>query len=113
MEVVKKLLEKDIQKAVLDYLRIKGYFVWKQNNSGIMKPNGSYIPSQMKGIADINGIGPKGKYMAIEVKRPGGKLTFEQERFLMQVREKGGLAGVVHSVDHIVELIAKWEDQLN
>lgn len=108
---MKKILEKDIQSAVLQYLKIKGYFVWKQNNTGIRKPNGSYIPSQMLGVADIIGVGPKGRFVAVEVKRPGGKLSLHQERFLMEVREKGGLAVVVQSVDHIIEILKKWENE--
>lgn len=43
-----------------------------------------------------------GKFVAIEVKRPQGKLTDGQERFLHNVRAAGGIAFVAYSVDDVV-----------
>lgn len=116
-----KILEKEIQKAVCEFLRFKGYFVWKQNNIAVHKSytgkNGvarnRFIPSTMPGLSDIVGIGPGGRFMAIEVKRPGGELSSNQEYFLGKVKEKKGLAGVVHSIDEIANLLKEWENMVH
>lgn len=106
---MKKPLERDIQKACLDLLRLRGFFVWKQNTAGIRKPNGSYIPSHTAGMADIIGVAPGGRFVAVEVKRPGGRLTPAQQDFLLQVQFSDGLAGVVFSVDELNQMIRRWQ----
>ena len=106
-----KILEKDIQSAVLQYLKLCRYFVWKQSTVGIMKPNGSYIPSSMPGVADIIGVSPWGQFVAVEVKRPGGKASPYQLEFLKNVEAAGGLACIVYSVDDMKHEIKKWRDQ--
>jgi hypothetical protein len=45
-----------------------------------------------KGSADIIGCLPGGKFLAVEVKAPGGRLSPEQREFLETVRQQGGLA---------------------
>jgi len=71
----------------------------------------------LKGVSDIIGIAKKsvqcphcqkkinveGFYAAIEVKRPGGKLTESQEDFLFSVKQAGGIAIVAHSVDDVIK----------
>jgi len=98
---MKTLLEKDIQRAVLDYLRLNRIFCWKQHSVGIKKPDGRYIPSGMVGVSDIMGVLPDGRFLAVEVKRPGGKVSPAQDIFLTNVRRSKGLAVVVHSVDEM------------
>ena len=96
--------EREIQAAILTYLRVRRHFVWKQHNIGIKKPNGSYIPSNMLGVADILG-GEKGtgRIIAIEVKRPGKKPSAAQEEFLENVRAVGGIGFVAYSVDDVID----------
>jgi len=96
-------LEKEIQKACLDYLRVRKILCWKNRAVGIVKPNGSYIPipANERGVSDIIGILPTGRLLAIEVKRPGTKPTAEQEAFLVSVNLYGGLGFVARSIDDI------------
>ncbi|GHT89395.1 hypothetical protein FACS1894137_18550 [Spirochaetia bacterium] len=49
----------------------------------------------LKGSSDILGILPGGRFLAIEVKAPGGRLSPEQKQFLAEIRELGGLAVMV------------------
>lgn len=97
---MRKQLEKDIQKDILDYLRYRGIFCWKQNNAGIRKPDGGYIPTGLRGVSDILGIF-NGKFLAIEVKQPGNSLSTQQSDFLSMVNEKGGIGFVAYSIDDI------------
>src|SRR6266853_757631 len=95
-------LEQSIQRAILDYLRWRGIFCWKNNNSGIyVKARNTYIPSHAVGVSDILGVLPGGRILCVEVKRPGGKLSEPQRQFLESINERGGLAFVACSVDEV------------
>jgi hypothetical protein len=93
-------LEQSIQSAILALLRAKNIFCYKHQNAGIYR-DGRYIPSHTRGVSDIIGVLPGGRFLAIEVKRPGGKPTPEQLDFIDRVNEAGGLAFVAHSIDEV------------
>ena len=59
----------------------------------------------IKGVADILGITTDGRLLALEVKRPGGKPSVEQVRFLAHVNRLGGVAGIVRSISDVKELL--------
>lgn len=93
--------ETDIVKACLQYLNLVGVFAWRSNTgavSGTYKGKDRFIRFGPKGQSDIIGILPDGRFLAVEVKRPGGKLTFEQDMFLDTIRKRGGVALHVQSL---------------
>ena len=51
------------------------------------------------GVSDLIGWTEGGRFVAIEVKGPRGRVTDEQAAFLDLVRRSGGLAGVARSVE--------------
>jgi hypothetical protein len=55
----------------------------------------------LKGSSDILGILPDGKFLAVECKAKGGRLSEEQGEFLENVRKLGGLAIVAYSIHDI------------
>jgi len=57
------------------------------------------------GSADVIGVGPGGRFLAIEVKRPGKNLTEKQKQFLELVKMYGGIAGIATSADEALKLI--------
>jgi hypothetical protein len=61
-------------------------------------------PYQESGISDILGC-YRGRFVAIEVKRPGGKVSPLQQRFLEDVEKAGGYAIVAESVGDVRELL--------
>ena len=78
-----KPLERDIQRAILQYLKLRKIFAWRNQTTGIydQKRKTFRANQTMKGVPDILGILPGGRFLGIEVKRPGGKLSPEQEQF--------------------------------
>lgn len=101
------MLEQQIQKQILDYLRYRGIPCYKHQNAGIREPDGGYIPTHTRGVSDIIGCIPKtGRYLAIEVKRPGGKPTAEQKQFIDIINEAGGLAFVADSIESVKSKLA-------
>jgi hypothetical protein len=100
-------LEKDVQVSITQYLTLIGIYHWKQNNTGIKKDNGSWIPSNLPGVSDILGILKDGRFLAIEVKRPGGKATPAQLEFIENININGGVAFVADNVDVVIDRMDK------
>lgn len=103
--------EQNIQKAIIDYLRIKRYVVFKHHSTGFTVRDGKVAAFRYseKGISDIIACSPQGTFVAIEVKRPGGKPTDEQIQFIKQIILNGGIAFVAHSIDETIQRLASFE----
>lgn len=63
-----------------------------------------------KGTADVIGwahVDGRATWVSIEVKAPeGGRLSKEQREHLEEIRDAGGIAGVVTGLDECRELLA-------
>jgi len=104
-------LEKDIQRAVLQFLRVhpKVAAVWRTNSGTFTEQNrdGSmrYISANtMPGMSDVCGVLKGGRAFFFEIKRPGAKATTLQLQFLQRMHDAGALALVVYSIDSLVNL---------
>ena len=104
---MKDLSEQDIQKIIIDYLRIKRYVVFKHHSTGSTVREGKavFFKYGEKGISDIIACSPKGTFVAIEVKKKGGKTSPEQLDFLARVKACGGIAILAHSLDEVLAVI--------
>jgi VRR-NUC domain len=98
---MRAVLEKDIQRHCLEWLAYEGIFCWRQNNLATPRGDGVYSFHGKRGVSDILGIMPDGRFLAIEVKQPGKKLRPEQEEFLQEITERGGVGMCVHSLDEL------------
>ncbi len=87
--------EAHITGAIREWLTWHRIFHWKQWQGLGSK----------KGVADIIGILPDGRFLAIEVKKPGGRLTELQKEFLNAVRHNNGVGIVAYSVDDVIEVL--------
>ena len=99
--------ERDLQKTILDYLRLKKCLVFKHVSTGIRIQGKHFIPFPMgeKGISDIIGCTKKGQFLACEVKMKGNKATPAQFKFLKEVEEHGGIAILANSLDDVISQI--------
>ncbi len=60
--------------------------------------NRRYIKTADAGTCDFEGYDNKGRFVAIECKRPtGGRLSPEQKERIADINAKGGVAFVAHS----------------
>jgi VRR-NUC domain len=55
--------------------------------------------------------GRSGRSLALEVKTPDGRVTEHQARFLERVRQHGGIAAVVRSVDDARAAITRAREE--
>ena len=92
--------EGKIQKEILDYLKSKGIFHWRQNNGAVYDPkiNGYRSHTGMRGVPDILLI-LDGRFIGIEVKTPKGRQSPDQILFQRRCERHGGLYILARSVD--------------
>ncbi len=111
----KKGPEKEVQDAIMDYLKVKQIYAWVNKTQGTFDPIRKTFRrnTTKKGISDILGIMPDGRFLAIEVKSPKIKLPVtapskmkeyaDQIEFLSEITSYGGVAMMVNSLDMVME----------
>lgn len=73
--------------------------LWR-NSAGVAEAHGRKIRfGLVTGASDLIGIGPGGRFFALEVKTPTGRPTPEQLQFIELIRSRGGFACIVRSVE--------------
>ena len=85
--------EAGITRSIRYVLNILKIFHWKQWQGPMSKP---------KGVSDIIGI-YKGRFLAIEVKRKGHKLTHHQQKFIDRVNAEGGIGIAAWCLDDVID----------
>lgn len=96
--------ENAVQSACLSYLKIKGVFCWRNNNTPIFDSRTKRYRSMagIRGVADILGI-YKGRFLAVECKSKNGRLSKHQKAFREEITDKGGIYIVARSVQDLYE----------
>ncbi len=96
-----KVLEKDAQRAILGYLKMKGVFHYR-NNTGVMFTN------KGKDMYRFGAVGSPdiicvidGKYVGIEVKGSSGKQSEGQIKFQKELEAVGGRYILAYSIDDV------------
>lgn len=107
MKKALELSEKDIEKSILRFLEfVPGCFAWKNNTTGVYDPVKKVFRKTknkyaINGVSDILGVF-KGKFLAIEVKRPQNKeRPLDQKLFIDHINRNGGLAFFATSVEDV------------
>ena len=92
------MLERDIVAAIKRYLGTLGedVFFWKEHGG----------PYGVSGVPDIICC-YKGRFLGLEAKLPGGRLTALQKQALEKINRAGGIARRVESVDDVKAVIAQ------
>ena len=92
------MLERDIVTAIKKYLALLGsdVFFWKEHGS-VYGTNG---------VPDIICC-YKGRFLGLECKRPGGRLTELQKRAIEKINRAGGVACRVESVENVKRMIER------
>lgn len=91
-------LEQDIQKNIIDFLEKNGFLAIKHNNMGIYA---------RAGVPDILACSNQGKFIGIEVKRPGEKPKPIQQAFIDAINKLNGIAFSAVSVEDVQRELVK------
>ena len=65
-----------------------------------------------KGSSDLIGIGPGGRFLALEVKTPKGRPTELQVQFIDLVVRMGGVGAIVRSPDEAAAVVEKMREAI-
>ena len=91
------MLESKVQTRILKELKHRGIYCYKN------------IVTNRKGIPDII-VCFRGRFIALEVKRQGGKPTELQIYNIKKIRESGGIARIVYSWEDVEKLLRTIDD---
>lgn len=96
------MLERDIVAGIKKYLQSLGsdVFFWKEHGG----------PYGTSGVPDII-ICYKGRFIGMECKLPGGRLTELQKRAIDKINRAGGIARRVESVTDAMTIIQQADDE--
>ena len=109
---MKKIKESDLQREILDYLRLvmKAEAIKFPSVGIYKKATGTYITQSKKGVSDILAcLPPNGRFMAVECKVKGRQATPEQLEFLAEVKKRGGIAILAHSFEEFEKELEKYK----
>lgn len=106
---IRAATEADIQRVILRYLAFRGVLATRVNSGAIKTEDRFFRLNSSPGCSDILAC-HKGRYIALEVKRPGKKPTAKQEGFLAAVRTAGGVGAVVTSVGDVERILNEIDE---
>lgn len=81
-----------------------GATVWRNDTGAIKGENGWISYGLCKGSSDIIGL-YQGRFLAVEVKTPQGRLSDKQRHFLQEIQRKGGIAFVCDDAKKLKKLL--------
>ena len=99
---MQKVLEKDIQKAILEYLCFKRVCHWRNNTGATKTERGGFIRFGSVGSPDIFAL-KNGTLYGIEVKTATGKLSHDQDMFGKTLELNGAKYIVARSIDDVMK----------
>lgn len=94
--------ESEVLTSVLRYLgRYPGVKVWRNNTGRIADRTGRVVSFGLVGSADVIGIGPGGRFLAVECKSDTGRQSEAQRNFQQMVESMGGLYILARRVEDL------------
>ena len=109
-KIVFEQKEAEVQRACLDWLKVKGYFAWRSNNTGTYNAkSGGYFFHGVKGVPDICCV-HRGRFIGIECKATKGKQSAAQVEFQKALEKAGGKYILARSLAALIEEIEDGRD---
>jgi hypothetical protein len=108
--------ETQVLNAVLHALKVhpKVGHAWRVNTAAGKLVHGEAVSKYMEfgftGCPDIHGYMKDGRALYCEVKRPSGKVTPEQEKFITDAKALGCVAFIARSVDDVFRELKQFAD---
>jgi hypothetical protein len=93
-----------VKAACLRYLERRHIRAWN-NPTGAVRIADRWVHFGKRGSADIIWLLPGGRFLAVEVKAPDGRLSPEQKQFIADIRDEGGFAVCVKSIKELDEAL--------
>ena len=97
-----KVKEKDVQKVIIEYLKITKHFFWRNNTGAFKTERGRFMRFGDLGSPDIF-IVKKGNIYGIEVKASDGKQSDNQIEWQKGFEKNGGIYILASSLEEFLE----------
>jgi hypothetical protein len=104
-----KILERDLQKLIIQYLEVLGIYVRPIRLGGnLHTANGKTFVKKnpLAGFPDLLVV-YRGLYMHLEVKTPKGRLSTEQIKVIDELRYHGAKVAVVRSIEDVKKALVE------
>jgi hypothetical protein len=96
------MTEAAVLRSCLDYLRFRGVACWRQNSGALVTPGGGFLrAADINGVADIIGLLPSGRFLAVECKSSRGRQSEAQRAFQAMVEGSGGLYLIARDIEDL------------
>lgn len=107
---MKKPSESDLIRQILEYLAHKKIPAWRANSGGGLRRGraGRTVPvkGNAPGTPDVLGvIPPAGRFLGVEAKMPGGRLSPSQIAWHDNALEAGAFVVVAYSLGDLIEAL--------
>ena len=101
------MTESEIQSLILLEASKRGHRLWRSNSGKIKNAHtGTWVKLLPAGFADVFGFrGSDGKFIAIEVKKPTGRLSEHQKKFAEWAKTQPIIYGVARSPREAIQII--------
>jgi hypothetical protein len=100
-------LEGKVQKACWTWLLQHQVFCWRNNTGSFAIEGGGYFKAGLIGSADIIGLLPTGRFLAVECKSQDGRQSESQKEFQEHIEQNKGLYILVRSVADLMIAFGK------
>lgn len=108
-EILKTIPESAVISEVKELIKKTGLKI-QRINTGSFKVGNRYIKTADAGTCDFEGYDNRGRFVAIECKRPiGGRLSPAQAARIEDINKKGGVAFVAHSAAEALEQLKQHD----
>ena len=97
--------ESKLMHQIMAALSEKGCFVLRTNSGVYYDSQGNRITIGFKGLSDLVGFRPDGKFFALEIKTPTGRPSKEQLKFIEFCYRKGVVAGIATSIESAIKVV--------
>ena len=96
------MAERDTLRACMMYLAGTGVLCWRSNNTGIYsEKRGCHIFHGTKGVPDLIGVLPGGKFLGVECKSDKGRQSDSQKEMQQRIEAAGGLYILARTIDDL------------
>lgn len=113
MRTIRNRPEQELEKQIRLYIGQQPDFLLWNNKRGGLDRNGQWrmTPGLCTGASDLIGIGPGGRFVALEIKagksRSNKQTETDQKFFLELVRKRGGFAARVTSMGEAIAAVER------
>ena len=101
--------EADIKRATIDALNATGLCLVWSTPSGHVQLRGGWMSLAPKGTPDVTGIARDGRFIGIEIKKPGARTNKDRAKrqidFQGHIARLGGISGQVESAAEAVTIL--------